>query len=446
MNKLIRPVNFWIRGYTSKTAPCVFCQSRQFSEVPRRQPLHTRSANGRRSFLKGSELNRKYATHYRQMPLQFRGDRRAQNAFFQMAYSDNVLRFQPDAAASVIDDFCAASHKAPAENVRALAAKYKADIEDIAVLGLVIQRIPQTSKVASAPNENDRIARAILLACVEAKDPYAIIQIMNAVYLSNTLTGAKNITKSFSSVDLALVRTYFDSMVAANHPNALTLQGQFLERTGKTNQARALYEKALQNVGNWDLTTRFTLSLPNIAPWNALGNILVSEKDPNLQAQAKAAYEKGVQMDDPLAYYNLALTEDAHNSVWLKGMTKAAASGHTEAMYKLANFYINLDADKSPLQNDGMLAKALNWLTQWKPGSPQKLGREWLSIAAGLGHKPSMLELVKLYEMEGDKERVKGYLQEMTVPPPTGKMEQWPQLVEQAHKRLGVMARLGKSA
>jgi TPR repeat protein len=222
-------------------------------------------------------------------------------------------------------------------------------------------------------------------------------------------------------------------------PEALTLQGLFLEREGKKEKAKDLYTEAVQRCHlKYNPKSRHPLQLPLVTPWNALGYLLKADNSPESQAQAKTYFNKGaVEADDPLSCYESAAFEDRRDPNWLQYTSKAAASGHRQATVDLAEFYREASSNESPVLANTNMRKALNWLLEWKRGDPATLAREWLIAASNMGHKPSTLQLADYYQSIGDQNRATEYLRRLAEPPKSANQaEEWPQLVEAARKRL----------
>jgi tetratricopeptide (TPR) repeat protein len=222
-------------------------------------------------------------------------------------------------------------------------------------------------------------------------------------------------------------------------PDALTLKGLFLEQEGQKQKAKELYQEAiLRSHLKYVPGSRHPMQLPLMTPWNALGFLLKADKDPNVQAEAKTYFEKGaLEGDDPLSYYELAAFEPKTSTKWLQYTSKAAASGHRQAIVNLANFYQEVAAEDSPILKDSKMRNALNWLLAWRRGSAAAFAHEWLQAASNIGHKPSMLQLAEYHDSIGDHERAKEHLRQMLEPPSAANQsEEWPQLVQLARKRL----------
>lgn len=292
------------------------------------------------------------------------------------------------------------------------------------------------------PSQHKNIAKRLLLACSKANDSAATLHILRAVYLTPSLPRAGEIASLFSAAEIRVCRQALEVLATTDDADAKTLLGEFYETEGYPQRARTLYEQALAlKDATFDPDLR-GMALPQVPAWNTLGCLLLAQEDSKSQEQAKAAFRKGaIEGDDPLSYYYLASYEDRFSGPWLHFMTKAASSGHLEAMYNLGNFYMeansyNAKNVKSQFLTDNFLVTSLRWLTQWKEDSARKYAIEWFSTAAEAGHKPSMLELADIHELQEDIESAITWLERVTEPTAGGRAEQWPRLVDEAKRRL----------
>jgi tetratricopeptide (TPR) repeat protein len=330
--------------------------------------------------------------------------------------------------------------------------EYKVDIEDLTSLAIVTFKIPDLSdpakKAMLPPSQHKNVSGLLFQGCAQAEDPLAIVQIMTAVYLSSASPdqAAKEIAGLFPRNALALYRKTLEVLCSkaqkiALGPDALTLRGLFLESEGQKQKAEDSYREAiLRSHLKFQPGSKHPMQLPLIAPWNALGYLLKSSKDPKVQAQAKTYFEQGaLQGDDPHSYYELSHFEPGTSPKWLQYTSKAAASGHKEAIVNLANFYMDVSSENSPILEDSAMRKALNWVLGWKSDSPAQLAREWLHAASNIGHKPSLLRLADIYSAGGDTASAHECLRRILTPPAAANQkEEWPQLVQLAKKRLAV--------
>ncbi|OAL48305.1 hypothetical protein IQ07DRAFT_601620 [Pyrenochaeta sp. DS3sAY3a] len=337
----------------------------------------------------------------------------------------------------------------PGDNVKRLAQKYQVGLDDLSDLGIVISRVPDWSdpvkRAKLPPSQNKPISALILQGCAQAEEPLAIVHVLTAVYLSTTtaMPGVKDLARLFPSSEVTKYRRTLQKLCLSATkfplgPEALTLEGIFLENEGQKEKAKELYEEAvLRSHLKYKAQTRNPMQLPLIAPWNALGFLLKSSKEPHAKADARKYFEMGaLQGDDPLSYAELATFEPRSSTKWLHYTSKAAASGHEQATVNLADFYEEIQNGSSSL-DDSSMREALNWILGWKPDSMSQLAREWREVAALSGHKPSMLKLVDEYEAEGQLDKAKEYLRLITEPPRTASnREEWPQLVQLAKRRL----------
>lgn len=295
------------------------------------------------------------------------------------------------------------------------------------------------------PSQHKTNAGLILQGCADIEDPLAIKHIMTAVYLNThtTAPGARDIALLFPKSEIIKYRKSLENVKLAgkDDPEALTLHGLFLEKEGQPAKARALYQTALQTpwVYQYSVQARHPAQLPVMAPWNALGYLLKDSKDPVAREQAKEAFEQGATKgDDPLSYYELSFFHDRSSVSWLKCVSKAAASGHREAMFQVAQFYRDLSLDSSlKLGNrSGGLKAALDWLLGWQKGSEARLAVEWFEAAGEAGHKRALLDLADWYEASGNKGEAKEVLQRIVEPNEGGKEEEFPDVVHKAKERL----------
>lgn len=329
-------------------------------------------------------------------------------------------------------------------------AEYQVGIEDLTSLAIVTFKIPDLSdpakKAMLPPSQHKTISGHLLQGCAQAEDPLAIVQIMSAVYLSDSSSdaSAKEITRLFSQAEIARYRKTLEKLAVqaksiALGPDALTLQALFLEREGNLQGAKEILREAvLRSHLKFNPKSRHPMQLPLPAPWNVLGFLLKSDKDPAVQAEAKKYFEQGArEADDPLSCYELSAFEPKTSTTWLQYTSKAAASGHRQAMVNLADFYQEVNSKDSPILTHSDMRKALNWLSGWRRGSAAVLAQEWLQAAANIGHKPSILKLVEYHEAKGEHERSKELLRLILEPPSSAnQVEEWPQLVQLAKKRL----------
>jgi hypothetical protein len=334
--------------------------------------------------------------------------------------------------------------------VELIQVEYKISTEDLTSLAIVTFRIPDltdpSKKAALPPSQHKPLATSILQGCAQLEDPLAIIQILTAVYLAD-LTGEhayRDIASRFPRSEIPMYRKTLEQLGAKSKtfalgPEALTLQGLFLEREGNREKAETLYIEAIERCHfKYTPGSRHPMQLPLITPWNALGYLLKTNKDPNVRAQAKAYFQRGaLEGDDPLSYYEAAEFEDRSDIKWLQYTSKAAASGHRQATVNLAEFYQEASLEGSPVLAESKMQKALNWLLGWRRGSASDLALEWLQAASIMGHKPSTLQLAEHRQSVGDEKGAREFWKILSEPPEkVGQVEEWPQLVQLAKRRL----------
>jgi tetratricopeptide (TPR) repeat protein len=331
-----------------------------------------------------------------------------------------------------------------------ICAEYGVSIEDLASLAIVTFKIPDLSDTAKRatlpPSQHKPLSTSMLQGCAQMEDPLAIIQILSAVYLSGLSGGAayKELASFFPRHEITEYRKTLEKLGAKSKtfalgPDALVLQGLFLEQEGNKEKAENLYTEAVERSHfKYNPKSKHPMQLPLPTPWNAIGTLLKTNPNPTVQARAKAYFMRGaVEGDDPIAYYELAAFEDRTDPKWLKYTSKAAASGHLQATVDLAKFYQDASSPDSPMIAERSMKKTLDWLLEWRQGSIGKLALEWLQAASNMGHKPSTLQLADYHESIGDKQGAQEHLEKLMEPPDAAnQVEEWPQLVQLAKRRL----------
>jgi TPR repeat protein len=290
-------------------------------------------------------------------------------------------------------------------------AEYKLLVGDITYIAIPLLRIPDVvnANVRVPSSQHPMLAVRLLLACSAANDSLATLQLLAAVYHSDNdgIPQARDIAKLLSITDINKTKVIMEQLAEEGDAEAMTLHGKFLERAGRKGPAKYWYERATEECKTkFDPIYPHPMALPRERPWIALASRMQSENTPATLAKAKAALEKGAfKADDPLAYYQLASFEDTMTPKWFTYMSKAAASGHLEATYKLGRYYMSIDADPTLVMHNSSLQRALKFAVSWKPESLQSLAKEWLTVAAAGGHKPAMLELAELSKSKGMESR-----------------------------------------
>ncbi|KAF3037511.1 hypothetical protein E8E12_006838 [Didymella heteroderae] len=369
-----------------------------------------------------------------------------------MTKDQKILLLEPHVAEAIYHDFVAhKDRKEYGKLIKQLMTKYNVTSEHISGLALMTYSIPDlsdpTKRAMLPPSQHKTNAGLILQGCAEIEDPLAVKHIMAAVYLNTytTAPGARDIALLFPKSSVLQYRKTLEALKLAgkDDPEALTLHGLFLEKENRPAEAQALYEKALQVpwVYEYNVQARHPAQLPIIAPWNALGYLLKDSKGAEARKKAMWAFEQGANKgDDPLSYYELSLFHDRNSVEWLKCVSKAAASGHREAMYQVARFYRDLSLASSAPKADppiGALRSALDWLLGWKTGSPARLAEEWFEAAGKAGHKRALLELADWHDARGKKAEATEVLQRIVEPNESGKEEEFPDVVHKAKGMLG---------
>jgi TPR repeat protein len=329
------------------------------------------------------------------------------------------------------------------------------------MLAIPMFRIPDVNDTNAQlpPSQNSPVAASLLLACSAAGDLQATLQILNAVYYASkvhNMPKAVEIARLFTPKDINDCRKMLEQLAegkddkgaAKGDANAMTLHGKFLELAGNKEEARYFYEKALERY-NTKMFRGYPhpMALPWLTPWTELVNLEETSPTPSIEKMSEALKFGAMKADDPMAYYKLATLQDTKSPEWLKYMSKAAASGHPEAMYRLGQFYHEVNARPSDLLNDAGFKKVLKFLTSWKRNASADFGMEWLKAAAMGGHKPAMLEMAQLYEQTKQEDAIEqsmDCLKAIVKEPPPGVREEWPHLVMQARQRLAGLQRARK--
>ncbi|KAF2803610.1 uncharacterized protein BDZ99DRAFT_167785 [Mytilinidion resinicola] len=269
--------------------------------------------------------------------------------------------------------------------------------------------------------------RRMILECSEAKDPLATLTILGCVRAREKW--ALDIPK----IDIASARRHLQTLAYEDqNPDAMILVGLDLRAKRNDAAARVLFEKAMRKVSEGEMldvnsgTTGDKLPfkvdnvrghdlLPIPAPWIALGNLLLEQAEPDLEAAKAVFYTGATKADDPLAYFYLAECGDMYSDEWLEYMTKAASSGHPDAMFHMGNFYAQ--SKQEATQSVGLTGhrhlKAIDSFKSWKsgpgltarlPGLPDDLplsGREamafeWYFLGFVDAHRSATLGLARL--------------------------------------------------
>jgi TPR repeat protein len=331
--------------------------------------------------------------------------------------------------------------------------EYRAKVGAITYIAIAISQIGDIKDPSGRlpPSQHHKIAAELLFACSAAKDVMATLQIMSAYWLSteHELPRAKEIASNFTKQQINECMAMLEQLSDEGDTDCMTMRARMLEKVGHRDIAKGLYRSALAKAPMvFDPKWPHPMALPWVPPWIALADLLLADKHNatlDARAQAKAVLEKGAfAADDPLAYYRLASFENGHTPDWVQYMSKAAASGHIEAAYKLGRFYMDVHANPKSFLAKSQFKSALNFITSFKGGSADRLAREWLEFAASTGHKPSMLELMKLHDDAGDHHTAAGYLRRITEAPENGSTEEWPNVVREARRRsvTGKVARI----
>ncbi|KAF2107209.1 hypothetical protein BDV96DRAFT_589906 [Lophiotrema nucula] len=436
--------------------PCVLCRSRQLLSParypPQSHPPHLR--HDRRNAT-SYQWRRNYAQQVRGSWKEVRDeiDSKRRKGFYQLMEMQGLISLKMQDAEDVYQAFVTNQSIMDSKDlILWLAETYKVPLRTLTYLAVITHRIPEAvDKTGRAPpSQHKPVGKEMLLGCCEAGDLLATLHILGAVLNSESLEAGRELATSFNEAELSACLKMAGELADKGHPAALVVRGLFLEQEGKVSQARGLYEAAMEpredlyhsEDGKLEAAK---LIIPTVPPWIPLATLLMQSGDASSREQAKKVLERGaLEEDDPLAYYHLASFEGKQSADWLTYMTKAAGSGYAEAMYELGIFYqkagdwrgSNNGLNPSILA-DTRLAKALNWLQEWRRKGPDDLAVEWFEAAATRGHKPAMAELVKIYETGGNVDKVVELSEELAKTP-TSKQElkKWSMLTRNASQRL----------
>ncbi|KAL1606547.1 hypothetical protein SLS60_003952 [Paraconiothyrium brasiliense] len=372
-----------------------------------------------------------------------------------MLQFDKLLPCNLKDANQIIDGFLdnQAKNMDPATNVRQLAERYKIRVVHLPMLAIPMFQIPDVNDTERQlpPSQQSTVAASILLACSAAGDLQATLQILYAVYYSSNaynIPKAAEIARLFTPKDISDCRSMLEQLAEGNDgkpeakgdANAMTLHAKFLELAGEKQKARYFYDKALERYST-KLYRGYPhpMALPWLTPWTELANFERVSDTPRLEKIVESLRFGALKADDPMAYYKLTTFTTEHSSKWLEYMTKAAASGHPEAMYKLGRFYLEANNHASVFLNSPGFRKALKFLVSWGPNATAKFGIEWLQAAGLGGHKPALMELAQLHEKEGAKEQAKDCLRAVANDSLGDVPDEWSYLVRKARQRLAAL-------
>ncbi|KAL5373197.1 hypothetical protein DPSP01_012894 [Paraphaeosphaeria sporulosa] len=417
--------------------PCIFC-------------LH-RSPLGARTFTIKQRIDPRKGT-----PGEVRADidQRNRRLYFRMLEADKLIPCKLEDANKIINHFV--SNRAsmnPATNARTLAQQFKLKVIHLPMLAIPMFRIPDVNDTTRQlpPSSNAPLAASLLVACSAAGDLQATLQILNAVYYSakvHNMPKAAEMARLYTPKQISDARRMLEQLAegkqgnsgATGDANAMTLHGKFLELAGDTAQARFFYEKALERYDTkiWRGYPH-PMALPWLTPWTELVKLEEASPAPSVERITKAIKFGALKADDPMAYYKLATLQASKNPDWLNYMSKAAASGHPEAMYELGLFYHEVQAQPSTFLGNTGFRKALNFITSWKRNGAADFGMEWLNAAATGGHKPAVMEMARMYERNGQEDQVQNCLEVVAADPSNGVPEEWPDLAAQARHRLAAL-------
>ncbi|KAL8828761.1 MAG: hypothetical protein Q9170_006462 [Blastenia crenularia] len=169
-------------------------------------------------------------------------------------------------------------------------------------------------------------------------------------------------------------------------PKAVILQGRIFEHQLKPKQALKFYQEWAEVYAEACLSPPFSESMDKLE----LAHICKAIARLRIRFGDRAGAEQAIRdaalvYDDPEAYYHLAVDYTASTSQDFESyLTKAAASGLSDAAYELALFYLN----KPSLTKKGNLDN-------------RATATEWFSVAAESGITPAQIYLALLLRLAG---------------------------------------------
>ncbi|KAF2497567.1 hypothetical protein BU16DRAFT_616188 [Lophium mytilinum] len=298
-----------------------------------------------------------------------------------------------------------------------LRERYEYPLEAYSPLARLLLRIPDKSI--------NNTGRRLILECSAANDPLATLIILGSLRRKDGW--AREIPKA----EILHARQHLKALAhQESSPDAMVLVGLDLRAQNRDKEARVLFESALRKVSAGEMLDvnsgvtgdklQFKVDqvrghdlLPIPAPWIALGKLLLEKGD--LEAAKAVLHDGALKADDPMAYFYLAECGEMYSDEWLEYMTKAAASGHPDAMFHMGNFYAQSkqQAKESVGPTGYHHLKGLDAYRSWKagpgwlrslPGLPKDLalsGREamaveWYLLAFEDAHRPAAVALAQI--------------------------------------------------
>ncbi|KAF2277737.1 uncharacterized protein EI97DRAFT_431821, partial [Westerdykella ornata] len=440
----------------SEGEACAFCIARQFrrsihQQVLRNGPMQPRPQSTRptQSPTLGHIQTRGAASRQAPKPADYESfrkevNRAARKKWFTQQARDKLINLKPQYALEFLEEFTSTDEGDSGERVKAIAEKEKIQLIDLTNIAHSTWHIPDVKSKKTGELVSSRhkvVARDLFLALSSAGEVNATLHLNRAVFLRNRHLVAREVAGLLSPGDVQKARLKLQEAATKKNAEAISLTGEIWAAEGKKKAARELYESAMKVVKlKPDPKAVRRPGLPQAPPWICLGYSLLDDQTPESTERAKEIFRIGaVEADDPLACFHYALLTERGSGEWLRFMTKAAGSGHLEAMYELAKFYHDVDIKKAASSNDKTLVNALSWLKDWKLSNSKYLADEWFLAAAMAGHKPSMFHLAQEHEAKEEYEEARTWYAMVVEPPSKHKKEHWPDLPAKAQSCLKAM-------
>ncbi|KAH0373224.1 hypothetical protein KCU65_g751, partial [Aureobasidium melanogenum] len=262
-----------------------------------------------------------------------------------------------------------------------------------------------------------KTGRQIVNLCAEMGHAEAIIQVVASALRQDATKPGIMRTRP---VMLALDR--LRTVAKTGNLRAMVQEANVARAANQTTRAITLYEQALDLIRKDDGTrtgdkySRIRDELSS--PWIELGFLYHTLGE---NVAAVKAYKVGEELDDPMAYFNLARLDfrmsGKHTLEWLYNMTKAAASGHYKAAYELGLYYATTPAKLSEPQTSFLEKLSGFGAFLWKsninlnpkqniehhdafakdPELRIKLAEQWLKVAKNNYYLNANIALAELY-------------------------------------------------
>lgn len=268
------------------------------------------------------------------------------------------------------------------------------------------------------------LGQKVLMHLSQAGQTDAVIYVANQALRQDRL----------GSMEAKTALSWLSKIAERGSHRALVMQGKLAAYRGNEEDAISFYEQAMQGAMTFALEKVDPRIRPFIAaqqmdelssPWIELGQLYMKR---GMNEYASAAYQIGMDVDDPLAYYCRAVldrfVDGEYTLDWLNHMTRAAASGSVQGAHELAVYYADIKAPDMSIEQQkeagsSFLDKTLDTLRALlrpaavesdpkqnilhyagfaqTPEERVRLAQNWLDVAAGYGYGPAFIDLAQLH-------------------------------------------------